>query len=73
MPFSWDSKCDEAFQALKAHLVQAPVLAYPCSGSTADKFVLQTDASAVGLGAILEQNGQVVAYASHSLTSSKHN
>ena len=73
VPFSWDSKCDEAFQALKAYLVQAPVLAYPCFDSTVDEFVLQTDASAVGLGAILEQNGHVIAYASHSLTSSERN
>jgi len=71
--FSWDSKCEEAFQALKTHLVQAPVLAYHCFDSTAEEFVLQTDVRAVGLGAILEQNGHVIAYASRSLTSSEHN
>ena len=32
-------------------------------------FHLQTDASAVGLGAMLEQNGHPVLYASRSLTS----
>jgi len=73
VPFSWDSKCGKAFQALKSHLVQSPVLAYPCFDSTADEFVLQTDASAVGLGAILEQNGHVIAYASRSLTASERN
>ena len=57
-----------AFQALKAHLVQAPALAYPCFDSTAEEFALQTDASAVGLDVILEQNGHVIAYASRSLT-----
>jgi len=71
--FKWDSKCEETFQALKAHLVQAPVLAYPCFDSTAEEFVLQTDASAVGLGAILEQDGHVIGYASRSLTSSERN
>ena len=58
---------------MKAHLVQASVLAYPCFDSTADEFVLQTDATAVGLGAILEQNGHVIAYVSRSLTSSERN
>ena len=35
--------------------------------------LLQTDASAVGLGAVLEQQGHVIAYASRSLTSSECN
>ena len=71
----WDSKCEDAFEirVLKAQLVQAPVLAYPCFEPTAKEFVLQTDASAVGLGAILEQNDHVIAYASCLLTSSERN
>ena len=52
MPFLWDFKFEEAFHALKAHLVQVPVLAYPCYEPTVEEFVLQTDASAVGLGTI---------------------
>ena len=58
----------DAFSSLKEHLVQAPVLAYPQFHHNASEFVLQTDASAVGLGAVLEQDGHVVAYASRSLT-----
>ena len=34
-------------------------------------FVLQTDASSVGLGAVLEQNGNVIAYASRALNSAE--
>ena len=35
--------------------------------------MLQTDASAVGLGAVLEQGGHVIAYASRTLTKSESN
>ena len=48
-------------------LVQAPILAYPQFKKGSPHFVLQTDASFMGLGAVLEQNGHVIAYASISL------
>ena len=54
-------------------LAQSLVLAYPCFHQEAEPFVLQTDASAIGLGAVLEQNEHVIAYASQSLTSSERN
>ena len=73
VPLLWDSKCENAFHALKAQLVQAPVLAYPHFEPTAKEFFLQTDTSAVGLGAILEQNDHAIAYASCSLTLSERN
>ena len=59
--FSWTQECIRAFEALKQHLVQAPVLSYPRFDPQASTFVLQTDASAVGLGAVLEQDGHVIA------------
>lgn len=68
--FYWTTECEEAFEHLKKCLVGAPVLSYPCFGP-GQKFILETDASHVGLGAILsqEQDGQVhpIAYASRTL------
>lgn len=42
------------------------MLSYPRFDSQASEILLQTDASAVGLGAVLEQDGHVIAYASRS-------
>ena len=53
---------------LKQYLVQSPVLTFPDFSSTAKPFVLQTDAGSLGIGAVLEQDGKVVAYASRVLT-----
>ncbi len=47
------------------------ILVYPQFGHTAGIFVLATDASAVGIGTVLEQDGQVIAYASRTLTRSE--
>ena len=65
--FTWSDECSTAFNTLKNKLVQAPVLAYPQFGLTSPVFVLQTDASFVGVGAVLEQGGHVIAYASRAL------
>ena len=55
--FTWDTMQANAFTTLKKALVEAPVLSYPRFDVNAPMFVLQTDASSVGLGAVLEQNG----------------
>ena len=49
------------------------VLAYPSFEQNATEFVLQIDASAIALGAVLEQKGHVIAYASQLLTASERN
>ena len=64
--FVWSEKCEKAFNQLKEHLQSAPVLCYP---DFYRAFILETDASGVGLGAVLAQeqaDGTVrpVAYAS---------
>ena len=68
--FQWTTDCQSAFEELKERLVKAPVLAFPVF---AKSFILETDASIKGLGAVLSQlqgDGHVhpVAYASCSLT-----
>ena len=71
VPFSWNPVCTEAFNQLKDKLPQAPVLAFPQFTADAPPFLLQTDASAVGLGAVLEQGGCAIDYTSRILTKSE--
>ena len=67
--FVWDCSCQKAFESLKETLCSSPVLAYPKPGL---QFLLDTDASDVGIGAVLSQvqdgKERVVAYASKRLT-----
>ncbi|XP_077344305.1 uncharacterized protein LOC143988526 [Lithobates pipiens] len=49
---SWTPECEQAFQALKEALARAPVLQAP---DFTRRFLVQTDASAYGLGAVLSQ------------------
>ena len=48
--FSWDTKCETAFQTLKDALTNAPLLAHPDYSSP---FIVDTDASNTQLGAVL--------------------
>ena len=72
-PFVWNEACQSAFVQLKEKLTQAPVLTYPCFDLSANQFSLQTDASATGIGAVLEQGRHVVAYASRTLSPAEKN
>ncbi|KAL5497228.1 hypothetical protein EMCRGX_G013661 [Ephydatia muelleri] len=71
--FQWTQECEESFKRLKACLTKAPVLSFPSFGTEASTMVLQTDASNVGLGAVLEQEQRVIGYASRTLTRAEAN
>lgn len=63
--FTWTSETQDTFDALKHALVAAPVLALP---NFAKPFVVETDASDKGVGAVLQQDGHPVAYVSKALS-----
>ena len=48
--FQWTPACQEGFDQIKKVLMEAPVLAYP---DYSKPFILETDASLKGLGAVL--------------------
>ena len=68
----WESKHQEAFDALKNSLISAPVLGF---ADHSIPFILETDASHDGLGAVLSQvqdgKTKVIAYASRRLRPSE--
>jgi len=62
--FHWDSAADTAFQQLKSVLTQTPVLALP---NFDIPFVVETDACATGVGAVLMQQDKPIAFLSKAL------
>ena len=63
-PYVWTDQCEESFQELKKRLTTAPALTLP---SESGGFTIFTDASNVGLGCVLMQEGNVIAYGSRQL------
>ena len=68
--FYWSTECQVAFEQLKLKLTGSPVLAYPKFDRC---FVVETDASGIGLGAVLSQSqddGELhpIAYTSRALS-----
>jgi len=67
--FKWTDQHQAAFNKLKGALSSPPILDYP---RRSDTFVLTTDASELGVGAVLSTSrGTVVEYASRSLTAAE--
>ena len=73
--FDWNQDCQHSFKLLKQLLSSAPLLAFP---KFDQEFVLETDASGLGLGAVLSQrqpDGKIhpVAFASSALSPCEKN
>ncbi|XP_052888025.1 uncharacterized protein LOC128296631 [Gossypium arboreum] len=62
--FEWTDKQQESFGKFKKVLTKAPLLIQPEPGN---EFTVYSDASHVGLGCMLMQEGKVVVYASRQL------
>ncbi|KAJ8357694.1 hypothetical protein SKAU_G00204880 [Synaphobranchus kaupii] len=73
-PFVWQEGQSMAFDQLRAARTKAPVLAYP---DTQRPFIVDTDASNTGVGAVLSQEDEdgerVVAYYSRALGKAERN
>ena len=70
MPFIWGRAHDFAFNELKRLLTQAPLLALPDFSKT---FEIECDASGLGIGGVLMQNGRPIAYHSEKLDGARLN
>ena len=73
-PFKWDNECAQAYQELKALLLQEPVVPYP---DFTVSYRLYNDASNIGLGAILAQQQEgkerIICCASRTLNKAEQN
>ena len=72
--FIWTEECTLSFEKLIASLISPKILVYP---DFTKKFCLTTDASKIGLGAVLSQpdgdEENVIAYASRTLKDAERN
>ncbi|KAK1602161.1 hypothetical protein QYE76_017204 [Lolium multiflorum] len=70
VPFVWGKAQQKAFDELKKRLTEAPLLALPDFSKT---FEIECDASGLGIGGVLMQNGKPVAYYSEKLDGARLN
>jgi len=65
--FTWNLKAQSAFEEVKKRLTQAPMLALPCLQKV---FKIERDASGVGIGGVITQEGNPLAFFSEKLCDS---
>ena len=70
MVYKWGKHQEKAFETLKQKLINAPLLAIPNFSKT---FEIECDASNVGIGVVLLQEGHPIAYFSEKLKGSHIN
>ncbi|GJX65905.1 retrotransposon-related protein, partial [Tanacetum coccineum] len=63
--FQWSTEAEKAFQELKQAVIKPQVLALPDFNST---FIIETDASSRGIGAVLMKHGHPIAFISKALS-----
>ncbi|KAL4355503.1 hypothetical protein GQ457_06G006870 [Hibiscus cannabinus] len=64
--FEWNERAQDAFEHLKTCLCSTPILGLP---NFEKEFVVETNASGVGIGAVLTQENRPLAYYSKKLSS----
>jgi hypothetical protein len=69
-PFTWGKAQEVAFETLKDRLTHTPLLQLPDFNKT---FELECDASGIGLGGVLLQEGKPIAYFSEKLNGASLN
>ncbi|GFV97229.1 retrovirus-related Pol polyprotein from transposon 17.6 [Trichonephila clavipes] len=68
--FNWSTEAQEAFNKIKRALTAAPVLQLP---NFTEQLNVFTDASGVGIGAVLNQNHRSIAFTSRTLNKAERN
>ncbi|GFW01721.1 retrovirus-related Pol polyprotein from transposon 297 [Trichonephila clavipes] len=68
--FIWSTEAQDSFDKIKRALTEAPVLQLP---NFTEQFNLFTDASGVGIGAVLNQNHRPIAFVSITLNKAERN
>ncbi|GFW31282.1 retrovirus-related Pol polyprotein from transposon 17.6 [Trichonephila clavipes] len=68
--FNWSTEAQDSFDKIKRALTEAPVLQSP---NFTEQFNLFTDASGIGIGAVLNQKHRPIAFGSRTLNKAERN